>query len=77
MTAKQCLDAAAKFSQVWKIVATHLGFSLWEIDAIDQECISCSILWKATVMLLKWTQREVDNANLYNLTCSLRALKIV
>ena len=77
MTPKQCLNAAMMFAPVWKIVAAHLGFNFWEIDAIDQECIGSSMLWKTTMMLTKWTQREVDNANLSNLMCSLKALKIV
>ena len=77
MTEKQCLNAAVFIALHWKLVAVHLGFNLWEIHAIEQECRGNSILWTATMMLVKWTQREVHNANVANLTTKLKELKII
>ena len=77
MTEKECLYAAKMFYPAWKLVAVILRFDYWEIESINEDNDSQSCLTKAMCMLIVWTQRCPDRANLYNLTEALKRLKIV
>ena len=61
-----CLRIARHFAPAWKSVAALLGFTYWEIEAITEDSPG-SCVTNASAMLIRWCEREVDEANLNTL----------
>ena len=70
-----CLKIARHFAPAWKSLAPLLGFTYWEIEEIAKDNPG-SCVTNATAMLIRWCQREVDEANLNTLTYALDQLAI-
>ena len=66
LSEKDCLELSKYIIRTWKMAAILLGFDVCDIDEIEMNHYgNCRI--QATAMLIKWTQRKVDQANLNNL----------
>ena len=66
LSEKDCLELSKYIIRTWKMAAILLGFEVCEIDEIEMNYYGdCRM--QATIMLIKWGQRCVDQANLNNL----------
>lgn len=76
LTELHCMVLAERFAPAWKLVAVTLGFDYWEIVSMSFDNINSTVTMKAAHMLMKWVQRNYDNATVEHLVAVLATLKI-
>ena len=75
LSEQDCLELSRYIFRTWKIVGILLGFEMCDLDEIEMNHpYDCRI--QATSLLIKWTQREVNGANLNSLISIFERLSV-